>query len=189
MSDSTNTFFQSEDGPIKKRMDYVDNNPLTKLKEAGRMYAIVPKWVVGVAGIVFGLIVTIFIATIVVVYNAPRPSLHAETCDRRSCVPELNLKCINNSCTCSENQYFAKKCIDKKNYLEACSSTTPCKNGSSLLCRDGKCKCSNLNYWKDGNCIPKNTFKQSCSSDVECLESKLLYCDTNTRLCTCSSTR
>ena len=98
------------------------------------------------------------------------------------------MKCINNTCMCTSDQYYSNKCEDKKDYMKNCgSSATHCKLG--LTCRDGFCKCSSGEYWSGIQCYSKRNYSQSCTSSEQCETNQKIYCDSVNLLCSCPSNR
>lgn len=119
-----------------------------------------------------------------------RPALYNESCFRRSCLSELNMKCINNTCVCTSDQYYCGKCINKKAYMENCeSSIFNCKSNVNLTCRDGYCKCLSSQYWDGLKCEAKRLYSQNCINDVQCLTDQMIYCDPINLKCSCSTNR
>jgi hypothetical protein len=149
----------------------------------------VPVWGVVLAIPFFLLIITILIVSLQIVYFAPRPGFYLESCEKRSCLKDLNLKCINNICQCTSEYYYTNKCNQKKNYMEKCHLSSYCKNNTGLTCLDGACKCSQTKYWKEKSCVDKSSLSQSCTSDSQCLDQSMLYCNTTKSKCACASNR
>ena len=129
----------------------------------------------------------LLIAALAGVYFAPRKALFQESCAIRSCLNSLNLKCINNTCTCLGGYIYTNKCILKSKYLEKCHSTTYCEDNKNMICLDGVCKCADSNYWTGSTCSMKSTYTQGCSSDNQCLTSQMLFCDAKTKTCLCNN--
>ena len=150
----------------------------------------VEKWKIGVAVIGFAFCLTCLLAAILIVVYAQMPGLYMESCKGRSCTSGLNLKCVNNTCVCTSNEFYSKSCEKKKTYSEHCSLLLPCEDGKSLLCRDGVCKCNSTSYWKSTSCTPKKGYKQDCSNTSQCLNDLLmLTCDSISKKCLCNSAR
>jgi hypothetical protein len=138
----------------------------------------------------FCIIGIILIALIAAVCFASRKALYQENCATRSCVSNLNLKCINNTCNCDSGYLYIDKCTLKKKYLENCHLTSYCEDNMNLVCLDGVCKCNDAtNYWTGSTCVSKKTYQQVCHSNNQCLTLQMFYCDTSTSLCLCDSSR
>ena len=89
---------------------------------------LIPRWVL-VLSISWCLFISlILIAALAAVYFAQRPALYKESCVSRSCVKDLNLKCINKTCLCETGYIYIDKCTLKKSYLEQCHLTEICKD-------------------------------------------------------------
>jgi hypothetical protein len=150
---------------------------------------LVPKWIVVMFSTFCLLITTILILALVLVYFAPRPGFHLESCETRSCLKDLNLKCINLTCQCAPGYYYTNKCNQKKNYLEKCHLSSYCKDKTGLSCLDGACKCSETKYWNEKSCVNKSSLSHTCTSDIQCLDQSMLYCNTTKSKCLCASNR
>jgi hypothetical protein len=175
------------DGQLRSQINVIDK---TKAPLVNSSQVLVPvHWVIlGLAGLT--AIAIILTAAITVVVLAPRPGFYNESCSNRSCLSALNLKCINKTCLCTSDQYYTNKCVDKKTYLEKCGSITlHCKNKTSLVCRDGVCKCIDSEYWDGSRCLSKKTYSQSCTSDLQCVSDSIIYCDLTKQKCLCPSGR
>ena len=176
--------FYRKNGNLSTKIEFYKGN-----RKLGPCWVAVPKWIV-IAAILAGLIIIAVFITAIVVYLFPRPGLLDESCVGRSCLSSTGLKCVNNTCKCLTNQYYATKCIDKKANGEKCSSSTPCRDYTNLVCKSGTCQCeASTAYWNGSACISKFTYKKSCTSDTQCLTSLMLNCDTKTKTCICNSTR
>ena len=81
---------------------------------------LVPKWLLVLGVLMATSILITLMASIFVVVLAPRPGLINESCAQRSCLKDLNLKCINKTCQCSAGYFYTNKCILTKNYMESC---------------------------------------------------------------------
>ena len=149
----------------------------------------VPKWVLIVATIAALFILVLLAVAVLIATVFPRPGLLAESCVGRSCLSGSGMKCLNGTCQCLANQYYATKCIDKKGFNERCSSTVPCKDNSTLACLNGMCQCGSNQYWYKNVCVNKGNYKQPCKNDDQCLSTLMLTCETKTRTCLCNSTR
>jgi hypothetical protein len=168
-------------GELKSIYQYIDNK-----KDKNKF--LIPKWCFITGTICCASILITLIASLAVVYYAPRAGLHEESCLRRSCLKSLSLKCINSTCVCDTGYIYIDKCILKKNYLEKCHLTSYCKDNTSMVCMDGVCKCSDLKYWNGNACTNKLSYNKTCASDDQCLTQSMLYCDTKTGKCTCDNT-
>ena len=148
----------------------------------------VPKWLVTLSSLLLTTLFTVLLASLLILTFAKRPATFQENCERRSCAPNLNLKCINNTCKCPDNQYYVTKCEKKKTYNEVCQANYQCLDNTNLYCIGGKCTCNETSYWKEISCKPRFSFQQPCNGDV-CLDSLFLYCDKNTGICMCQDNR
>jgi hypothetical protein len=176
----------SNDGELVSRFDLIDK-PVDKI---GKNRVLVSKhWMVlGSLGLVS--IGIIFVAALTVVYNAPKPGYFNESCSSRSCLSSLNLKCINKTCLCTSEQYYTKKCIDKKGYFEKCGSlTSHCKSNTNMICKDGVCKCTDTKYWNGTKCISKSNYTKTCTNDDQCYLETMVYCDLTKQKCLCPTER
>ena len=136
------------------------------------------------------LIFLTLIAALAIVYLAPRNALYQESCSRRSCVKNLSLKCINETCICETGYIYIGKCILKRGYNEKCHLKIICKDNTNMICKDGVCKCDDSKYWNGKSCVSKSTYNQTCSQDEHCLKDNMLYCDIKIGKCSCdNSTR
>ena len=174
------------DGRVRSKVTTVEYDPL---KDVGKCDKFVPRWLVIVSLIGFSLVAFIFVTTIVMTLTIPRPSLYSESCDRRSCLNDLNLSCINKTCLCLESQFYSNKCEEKRGHLHHCRSTYQCKENTNMTCRDGLCKCSNIYYWNSRQCVERKAYLDRCSVDDECRIDLMLVCDTSTGTCGCPITR
>jgi hypothetical protein len=93
-------------GRLFSRIDVAD-----KTKESTKNRLLVPKhWCyLSILGLVA---ISIILAASLILNFWKRPALHNESCERRSCLKELNMKCINNTCVCTADQYYSNKCED-----------------------------------------------------------------------------
>jgi hypothetical protein len=149
----------------------------------------IPRWGV-VLGVLVGIVIaTILISAIAIVYFAPRPGLYQESCEKRSCLKELNLKCLDGLCQCADDYYYEYKCNLKKTYMEKCQSISNCKNNTNLVCRDGVCKCYNYQYWNGKLCSNSSSYNQKCTNSSQCDADSILYCDSKQAKCLCETTR
>jgi hypothetical protein len=175
-----------KDGKLRSRFDLIDREVETVRKN---QVVIGKHWLV-LGALALSAIALIFAAALIVVYYAERPANYFESCASRSCLSSLNMKCINKTCVCTSDQYYTKKCIDKKGYLEKCVSlTTHCQNNLNLVCQDGICKCSDNYYWTGSKCSAKVSYSKSCASDDQCYSDKMMVCNVTTKKCSCPSDR
>lgn len=129
----------------------------------------------------------ILVTAVVVVWNGKRPGLYGEDCIGRSCETKLGLKCINSTCLCQLNQYYLKKCNEKKSFGETChNSIDDCKSG--MICFNGKCGCYKNTTWSGVKCIQKGSFEDVCDITA-CDDTKMLSCDSESKFCMCNSER
>ena len=172
-------------GKVKSMIQVVDPRPVLSPG-----IVLVPKSIVIGASISMVFILVVFVASVVTASAFPRPGLLDENCQGRSCLSSTGLKCINSTCQCLSNQYYATRCIDKKAYQDKCSRTTPCKDNTNLACKNGICQCELTSaYWNGSACALKGTFKLACKNDTQCLSTVLLICDNKTKTCLCNSNR
>ena len=168
-----------ENGELKSVVQYID-------KDLKHDECLVPKWLIGL-WCIGCLFVSILLAASLILFFSPRKAFYQENCEKRACLKDLNLKCINKTCLCESGYIYIDKCILKKNYQEKCHITTICKDNTNMLCMDGVCKCGQESYWNGTMCKIKSTFNQACTTDSQCLISQLLYCDLTQKRCTCDS--
>ena len=175
------TFFENYDGngELKSIIQYVDKNIKEKM-------CLVPKWALALS-FLGSLFILIFLSASLYMFFSPRSALYQENCEKRSCVKNFNLKCINKTCLCENNYLYIDKCIMKKNYFEQCHMTSMCKEGKNMTCLDGVCKCNQQSYWNGSVCRTKSTINQPCTNHSQCLTSHALYCDKNTNKCACDN--
>jgi hypothetical protein len=169
-------------GRIVSRIDVID-----KTKESTKNKSLVTKHWCYLS--ILGLIaISIILAASLILNFWKRPALYNESCVRRSCLTELNMKCINKTCVCTADQYYSNKCEDKKSYMNNCeSSSTHCK--SNLKCRDGYCKCTSDQYWNETKCFAKRKYSESCTTTEQCDANQMVYCDPINLICSCPSNR
>ena len=110
------------------------------------------------------IIILMLLIGVTIVYSAPRPGLYKESCDKKSCLADHNLKCMNKTCKCEDNYFYTTKCIIKKSYMEKCHLTSYCFNNLNMSCLDGVCKCNDMKYWSGSTCVNKKTINQSCQN-------------------------
>ena len=149
----------------------------------------VPKWTLVTGSLMVLSILITLIAAIVVVVLAPRNALHNENCKARSCIGNLGLKCINNTCECPPEYVYIDKCRLRQNYLENCASPNSCKEGKNLTCIDGVCKCNSKSYWDGKVCLKTGTYNSKCSDSIQCFTNSILYCDKSLGKCACDTAR
>jgi hypothetical protein len=169
------------DGDLKSAVILID-------KDVDKSKCLIPKWALVLCIIGCCFILAVLIAALAAVYFAQRPGLYKESCLMRSCVGNLSLKCINNTCLCNTGYIYIDKCTLKKDYMEKCHLTSYCKDNTSMICMDGVCKCSDLKYWNGKACTNKQSYGKTCTSEDQCLTQSILYCDTKTGKCTCDNT-
>lgn len=123
--------------------------------------------------------------------NVNKYALYNENCLNKSCIPGLNLKCIDNICQCDSYSFYQKGCQQKKRFFEACyNSSNQCMSNGNLTCLSGVCKCNDLSYWNGQTCLPTQSFNGICqTSDMECKTQDFLNCDLTSRRCLCSPDR
>jgi hypothetical protein len=86
-------------GRIVSRIDVID-----KTKESTKKKSLVAKHWCYLS--ILGLIaISIILAASLILNFWKRPALYNESCERRSCLTELNMKCINTTCMCTADQY------------------------------------------------------------------------------------
>lgn len=151
-------------------------------------YIMVPKWAIFISSLFYAALLGVLIAAVCILLFSRRPGVYLEDCQHRSCAPGLNLKCINDMCQCKNDQFYLKKCIDKKTHSEFCQNSTQsqCKDG--LICIGGKCQCNETLYWNGGKCLMRKTIRETCNGD-QCLYDSFLNCDNQTKICICDNTR
>ena len=150
---------------------------------------LVPKWLLVLGVLMATSILITLMASIFVVVLAPRPGLINESCAQRSCLKDLNLKCINKTCQCSAGYFYTNKCILTKNYMESCHLISDCKANSNLSCLNGNCNCKNSQYWNGKTCSNRVSYGKTCSYDDQCLANLNLICNTTKGTCDCKDDR
>ena len=123
---------------------------------------------------------------------AKTPAAYQQSCEGRSCMTGMNLKCVNNTCACDTGYFFINNCSLKKTYNDQCHLTSHCRDNVNLLCLDGVCKCDTHQYWNGFVCIanptdPTSMYGKSCSNNKQCITDAELYCDTKLGICTCNN--
>lgn len=145
-----------------------------------------PAWQRVLIGLIFALLIGLLIAAIMIVLKAKRPAMYLESCDKRSCMKELETRCVDGICQCTDDQYFSNKCNEKKSNMEFCLKDEQCQD--YLNCRDGKCQCNDTHYHSVSSCIRRRSYQETCKND-QCQTTAMLYCDSKTSKCVCESTR
>lgn len=149
-----------------------------------------PQWA---TAIMATIIVGVIVGSSVLAYGVPKKSVnYRENCYYQPCKTQFNLQCINGVCDCDLNNYYAKGCQMKKEYLQKCNSnTTNCNEKLNTKCLDGVCKCDDkYSYWNGQYCSNKGSFNDTCQqSDIECLTNLLLYCNNSLKQCICRNDR
>jgi hypothetical protein len=168
-----------ENNKLKSIIQYIEN--IEKHDKC-----LVPKWLVGL-GCIGSAFITILLAASLLLFFSPKHSLYQESCEKKSCFKDLNLKCINKTCLCETGYIYIDKCILKKNYIEKCHITAVCKDETEMICLDGVCKCAPESYWNGTMCQVKSTYNQVCTKESHCLTSQFLYCDLTQKKCSCDS--
>jgi hypothetical protein len=173
-----------KDGELKSVLQYID-------KKKAKI-CLIPKWIFITAASILSFILISLIAAVVVVSLAKTPVNYQQSCEGRSCMKGMNLKCVNNTCVCDTGYYFINNCTLKKNFSGQCHLTSHCKDNVNLLCLDGVCKCDTHQYWNGAICIanptePSSMHGSSCSSNKQCITNAEMYCDTSLGICTCNN--
>lgn len=169
------------DGLIKSKI-IIYKYPKRPIPEGSKK---VPTWLIVLVIMFLVLLITIFVAALILKLSSKRPGLFNEDCLRRSCEKKLNLKCLNSTCTCESDRYYLKGCNMKKSIGENCNNhVNECK--SDLECFNGICNCKRNFAWNGFRCTEKETFGNDCSR-VPCDDSLNLVCDQSTKLCQCNT--
>lgn len=147
----------------------------------------VPRWAIVIGFLILGLLLCILGASIYLSFFGKPPAPYGENCKGRSCFPNINLKCINNTCQCLKNEYFSNKCVKKGAYMESCNRLYQCETEKGLGCFNGKCKCNTTNYWNGKLCTAKKLYGDICKSN-ECDDNLMLVCNSN-GVCSCNEDR
>jgi len=121
------------------------------------------------------LLATILGAAIWLAFYTRRPALYQEDCKERSCVANQGLKCINNKCDYGQDQYYLKKCLNKKTHGEFCNYALSCLETKGLICYNGKCQCNKNEYWTGVKCTNKKNFGEVCDDNNQCIDSGNYY--------------
>ena len=172
-------------GDIKSIWQYLNNSD----ENADRKKISLPIWLLVI--LLYGLLgVLIFFSSSIYLTASKRPAFLNESCTGRSCLSQLNMKCINKKCSCLPTQYYLKGCHDKKSYLQPCIvNATVCIESGNLVCQDGVCKCTNTNYWNGKMCISKSSYASFCTKNDQCITEAELVCDATRQMCTCLENR
>ena len=174
-----------KNGELKSIYQYIDHRePQKRLRNK-----FVPFWLLVMLCYLIFAILIILAASLYVKFSK-RPGLYNESCASRSCLKQLNLKCINGTCLCPSTQYYMKGCFNKKTYLQQCmGNSSYCINGQNLVCLDGVCKCNRNSYWKGSSCVPQLTYATPCNSSSQCLAGTQMTCDSIFKICSCPTNR
>ena len=174
-----------KNGKLKSIYQYIDHNESNKRLRSKYL----PFWQF-VMLCNFILAILIILAASLYVAFSKRPGLYNESCVSRSCLTQLNLKCINGTCLCPSTQYYMKGCFNKKTYLQTCmGNSSYCIDGKSLFCLDGVCKCNSNSYWNGSSCAPQLSYGKACNSNSQCLAGTQMTCDSVSKICSCPSNR
>ena len=169
-----------EDGELKSVLQYKDDSK--------KRFILIPKWVVVLACAIAIFLFFTLIVSLIVVSSAKPPATFQQSCEGRSCMKNLNLKCLNNTCQCDTGYFYISKCVLKKSFMEQCKNTSQCKDNANLVCNDGVCKCKAFAYWDGKQCINKTSYGQPCTNNSQCLTNNAIICDKNTSTCSCDKT-
>ena len=175
-----------ENGELKSVLQYVDDNSTKKSK-----FYLLPFWLLVVSSILLLALLILFISAVTLAASK-RSGLYKENCIRRSCMKGLNLKCINQTCSCLTNQYYLNGCFNKKNYLEigCMGSASYYIDGKNLTCIDGACKCNKKSFWNGSSCYLKSLYGGICTTDNQCFFTETrVTCDLTRKKCLCNSDR
>ena len=151
--------------PVIHYKRYDKNNKLKSIiqyieKDEKHDKCLVPKWLIGLSAI-GTIFISILLAASLILFFSPRHSLYKESCEKKTCVKDLELKCINKTCLCETGYIYIDKCTLKKNYQEKCHISAICKDNTKMICLDGVCKCDSESYWNDYMCQIKSTYNQN----------------------------
>lgn len=149
-------------------------------------FILVPRWFSWCYLITLVFLVTILLSAWLILFNGKNPANYQESCAGRSCNKVLNMKCIDNVCSCTDSQYYLNKCYYKKSFGDHCSSGDQCK--SYLKCIDGICQCNDTKYDDGEKCLPRKKYQEFCQND-QCLTKAMLTCDSASKKCVCLSNR
>ncbi|CAF0956209.1 unnamed protein product [Brachionus calyciflorus] len=179
---------KDKNGQFTEYVYKIEKSPATKnliLWEKGIVE--IPRWIVYASILVFIFILTLFIASLVVLGNLKPDSIYGESCATTPCSKALNLKCINKTCTCDTNKYYNGKCSDLSKYNESCIFTSNCDSTQMLTCVYSTCLCDSTRYWSSTNskCVDRVTYNQDCNGD-QCKLNINIACNLNSGLCDCS---
>ena len=160
--------FVEKNGLKSKTIVYRRTNPFAN------RYCSMPLWAVITGILLFALALVILLSTIPILYKSKAPAGYLENCSGRSCMKEIEAKCVSDKCQCTSTQYFSNKCTEKESYGSKCLYGYECKD--YLMCYDGICQCD-VNYYHTGTkCVNRKTLGVSCTGD-QCLNTSMLYCD------------
>jgi hypothetical protein len=175
-----------KNGELKSVLQYIDDNSTKKSK---KFYSL-PIWHLVMFSILLFAILILFISGVNLA-SSKQPGLYKENCIRRSCLNGLNLKCINQTCSCLTNQYYLNGCFNKKTYSEigCMKNASYCVDGKNLTCIDGVCKCSKNSFWNGYSCYLKSNYGGVCFTNDQCFTDSQVTCDLKRKKCLCSSNR
>ena len=95
----------NENGRLKSIYQYVDRNLKRDI-----YYCYIPKWLFTLISFFTFAILLILIIVAIIFSQMPRNALHGESCTGRSCVNNLGLHCINQTCECTPGYVYIDKC-------------------------------------------------------------------------------
>ena len=147
---------------------------------------LVPKWMIVIYILALMLITVVLLSAILIVSLAPRPANYQENCKGRSCAKDGNMKCLDNVCTCTSNQYYVNKCVEKKSNWQRCTKSYQCRD--YLSCIGGLCQCNQTHYHEDNGCLKRKSYMETCKGD-QCFANSMLYCNITIGECVCASKR
>ena len=185
VADNSVNFYESHDAA--GRLQSVIKYKIPQEETEG--FYFIPKWAIFLGGLFYVFVLTMLLAAIFVVYNAPRPGLYQESCVGRSCIKNFGLVCLNSTCSCPSGYLYIDKCIFKKTYEEQCNGNTYCQDKKNLVCLNGVCSCNSSQYWNNNTCSNFLSYGKSCKKDSQCDSSLKFICDTMHGSCACPSSR
>lgn len=145
----------------------------------------IPKWIIAFGSCILAASVVAFVASIAISVTKKSNGLYEQSCANRDCEKKLGLKCINNVCLCSANQFYLDKCYNLSTFGEICRKKEHCIKDQDLLCDlTSKCGCEPKKYWNLNlkKCLPRKTYSETCNGD-ECKSGLNLICDSG--ICVC----
>ena len=87
-------------GKLRSRLQYINTNSLSK----DSAFVYIPKWLLITGSFISLAILVTIVSSIFIITLRPNPALYKEDCATRSCIKNLGLYCINQTCQCKPSQ-------------------------------------------------------------------------------------